>query len=88
MLAGPDLGTRFDPTPLWFYILKESELQAGGQHLGPVGGRIVAEVFAGLLELDRQSFVNVDPRFKPAPPVAPAGNGEFGLGELIAFALS
>jgi hypothetical protein len=88
VLAGPDLGTRFDPTPLWFYILKESELQAGGQHLGPVGGRIVAEVFAGLLELDRQSFVNVDPRFKPAPPVAPAGNGEFGLGELIAFALS
>jgi hypothetical protein len=27
-------------TPLWFYILKESQVQAGGQRLGEVGSRI------------------------------------------------
>jgi hypothetical protein len=87
VLTGADLGTSLDPTPLWFYILKESELRAAGHHLGPVGGHIVAEVFAGLLEADRQAYLNVDPRFRPAPPVAPE-EGAFGLGELITFALS
>jgi hypothetical protein len=38
--------------PLWFYILKEAELQQGGVRLAAVGGRIVAEVFLGLLKLD------------------------------------
>lgn len=88
VLTGADLGTALDPTPLWSYILKESELTAEGKHLGPVGGRIVAEVFAGLLESDRQAYVNVAPLFKPTPPAAPADGGEFGLGELISFALS
>ncbi len=88
ILSGADLGTALDPTPLWFYVLKESELEPhGGTHLGPTGGRIVAEVFAGLLELDRQSFVNVDPRWRPGPPVVAEG-APFGLSELIAFALS
>ncbi len=41
---------------LWFYVLKESEkLGAGG--LGPVGGRIVAEVLLGLLKGDPLSYV-------------------------------
>ena len=26
-------------TPLWYYIFKEAEVRAGGEHLGPVGGR-------------------------------------------------
>ncbi len=26
-------------TPLWFYVLREAEVTAGGEHLGPVGGR-------------------------------------------------
>jgi hypothetical protein len=38
--------------PLWFYVLKEAELQQGGVRLAAVGGRIVAEVFLGLLKLD------------------------------------
>jgi hypothetical protein len=34
-----------DSTPLWFYVLREARvLGDGGQHLGPVGGRIVGEV--------------------------------------------
>lgn len=34
------------PSPLWYYVLKEAE-RGGGQGLGPVGGRIVAEVLLG-----------------------------------------
>ncbi|MCU1379937.1 MAG: hypothetical protein JWN29_2920, partial [Acidimicrobiales bacterium] len=36
-------------TPLFLYILREAELMASGHHLGPVGGRVVGEVFVGLL---------------------------------------
>jgi hypothetical protein len=50
--------------PLWFYILKESEL-LGGQKLGPVGGRIVAEVILGLMALDRTSYFTTNPGFSP-----------------------
>ncbi len=35
------------PTPLWFYILKEAELSTAGASLAPVGGRIVGEVLLG-----------------------------------------
>ncbi len=36
-------------TPLWLYVLREAQLVNDGQYLGPVGGRIVAEVMLGLL---------------------------------------
>ena len=44
-------------TPLWYYVLKEAELVADGLHLGPVGGRIVAEVLIGLLQTDPNSYL-------------------------------
>src|SRR5918997_1847661 len=47
-----DVGGR--AAPLWFYILKEAELCAGGRRLGPVGGTIVAETFVGMLQGDRR----------------------------------
>ena len=53
--------------------------------LGPVGGRIVAEVFAGLLLGDHHSFLNQDPFFQPMPEFTV--NGKFGIAELIAQAL-
>ena len=89
IFSGADLGVPdFDATPLWFYLLKESELLAdGGVHLGPTGGRIVAEVLTGLLELDKQSFVNSAPCWRPEPPVTDEA-GELDLGRLISFALS
>src|SRR5271155_5318955 len=43
-------------TPLWFYILREADACAEGRRLGPVGGRIVAEVLAGLMDADATSF--------------------------------
>jgi hypothetical protein len=57
-----------ESTPLWLYILKEAHLMRGGQHLGPVGGRIVGEVILGLLQLDPDSYVTADPRWRPRLP--------------------
>lgn len=69
-LTEADLAGAPVPTPLWFYILKEAELKAGGARLGPTGGRIVAEVLLGMVKLDKHSWVNVDPTWKPTIPVA------------------
>jgi hypothetical protein len=43
-------------TPLWFYILREADACGGGSRLGPVGGRMVAEVLVGLIDADAASF--------------------------------
>ena len=46
-LGSTRFGGLFDGrAPLWYYILKEAEVD-GGERLGPVGGRIVAEVCSG-----------------------------------------
>ncbi len=51
--------------PLWFYILNESAEDNGGEHVGPTGGNIVAEVFWGLLKADPLSWLNVQPDWTP-----------------------
>ena len=48
-------------TPLWFYVLREADKEEDGLKLGPVGGRIVAEVFVGLLQGDDQSYLSQEP---------------------------
>ena len=54
------------PAPLWFYILREAELtREGGQCLGRVGGRVVAEVLLGLLAGDPLSYASVEPEWNP-----------------------
>lgn len=65
--------------PLWFYVLKEAEL-GGGTMLGPVGGRIVAEVILGLLALDRTSY------WHAAQPFTPVGGPGFRMGDLLLLA--
>jgi hypothetical protein len=55
-------------TPLWFYILRESSARSNGNHLGPIGARIVGDVLIGLLESDPQWYHNVDPTWRPAYP--------------------
>jgi hypothetical protein len=47
-------------TPLWYYILREADVAASGERLGPVGGRIVAEVIVGLLDMDPASVRSAD----------------------------
>jgi hypothetical protein len=53
--------------------------------LGPVGGGIVADVFAALLRGDPTSYLNQDDQFTPIPCFA--RNGKFGLAQLINAAL-
>jgi hypothetical protein len=45
-------------TPLWFYVLREAEVVAGGERLGPVGSRIVAETIVGQVRVDPDSFLS------------------------------
>ena len=47
-----------DRTPLWFYVLKEAEIKADGEHLGPLGSRLVAETLIGLVVEDETSYWN------------------------------
>jgi hypothetical protein len=82
--------------PLWAYILSEAQVMswknAFGRasddtpiKLGPVGGRLVAEVFASLLRSDPTSYVNAKHRFEPFPEFSHGPT--FGLAELINVAL-
>jgi hypothetical protein len=72
------------PAPLWYYVLKEAHVQADGVHLGQVGGRIVAEVFLGLLEKDQSSYLRNQPDWRPFLDAATAG--DFTMPDLLRFA--
>ena len=69
-------------TPLWYYILKEAEVIEGGLHLGPVGGRIVAEVVIGLLQCDPTSYLAANPSWQPTLPPGPS----FRMTDFLTFA--
>jgi hypothetical protein len=71
-------------TPFWYYVLKEAEVRAGGEHLGSVGGRIVAEVLLGLLDADPGSYRNVEPDWRPVLPSTEPGR--FTMADLLVFA--
>jgi hypothetical protein len=82
-LRSPVDPTHFaDGTPLWYYVLYDSE-QAGGKSLGPLGGRMVADVFTRLIQDDPTGIVRTG--FAPAAPIAPTA-GEFGLADFLVFA--
>jgi hypothetical protein len=80
--------------PLWTYILAEAaanqisvdipvsgaKTQISTPQLGPVGGRIVAEVFVGLLFSDHSSLLSQDPTWHPA-------NANFKLKDIVSYAL-
>jgi Animal haem peroxidase len=52
-------------TPLWYYILREAEVFGKQLQLGPVGGRIVAEVIIGAVRSDPNSYLSVNPTWQP-----------------------
>lgn len=70
--------------PLWYYILKEAEVQSKGEHLGEAGGRIVGEVLIGLLQGDQKSYLSIDPCWEPVLPAAKPGT--FTIADLLRFA--
>lgn len=78
-LASPSLAGE-TPTSL-----QQENSNYGGQHLGPVGSRIVLETFLGLLWHDRRSFLH-DATWRPHPKLNPTG--AFTLGKLIGYALA
>jgi hypothetical protein len=81
-LAG--YGHRLDrATPLWLYVLREAQLVNDGQFLGPVGGRIVAEVLLGLLMADPHSYLNRHPRWRP---MLGATGGGYQIANFLRFA--
>jgi hypothetical protein len=80
--------------PLWTYILAEAALTktpvkipvTGDQtistpRLGPVGGRIVAEVFLGLMFGDPHSMLSQNPNWTPK------SGANYKLKDFVAFAL-
>jgi hypothetical protein len=68
-------------TPLWFYVLREADVRGDGDLLGPVGGRIVANVLIGIVRADPASFLSVDPNWTPT--LADGDGSEFGIGRLL-----
>ena len=94
VLTDEELGTDLDEyrsgsydfktsTPLWYYVLKEAEVKADGLRLGPVGGRIVAEVLVGLIRSDPGSYLAPQPRWTPTLTSAGAN---FGMTDFLTFA--
>jgi len=74
---------RFDEdTPLWIYILREADVVCDGKRLGPVGGRIVAEVILGLLLGDDSSYLRQDPHWRASL----GSDGRFSTTDLLRFA--
>jgi hypothetical protein len=93
----PQLSAFRGNCPLWTYVLAEAGRTrallpiavTGGKNistpqLGPVGGRIAAEVFLGMMFGDNDSFLSVDPEWIPTI----GGKGkEFALRDIVAYAL-
>jgi hypothetical protein len=77
-------GLFLDRTPLWYYILAEAAVLGGGQHLGPVGSTIVAEVLVGLVRRSPESIL--DPETDWEPNLASQQPGTFTLPDLLRFA--
>ncbi len=96
MKTTKELGAFKGKCPLWTYILAEAfntrtdldipvteKKKISTPQLGPVGGRIVAEVFLGLMFGDNDSYLRHDPNWKPTL----TKDGEFRLNDLVNFAL-
>lgn len=73
-----------EATPLWYYILKEAQVRTGGDRLGPVGARIVAEVFVGLVEGDSESYLRMNGK-DWTPKLPSKVKGTFTMADLLRF---
>ena len=97
ILKNPKYGFR-NNTPLWYYILKEAELEKVevkdhkpqyGLSLGPVGSYIVADTMIGALVADRDSYVWSAgyPAWQPTLEGVSAGEGK-SMANLLALVSS
>jgi hypothetical protein len=71
-------------TPLWYYILKEAEHFNDGGRLGPVGSRIVAETFVGIIWNSDHSILKDGET--PVPAFGPRkDDGKFGMVDMLKY---
>jgi Animal haem peroxidase len=70
-------------TPLWYYILKEAQVQHQGKRLGKVGSVILAETFLGLIHGDHKSFLWLRANWTPELPSAAPGH--FTMADMVRF---
>jgi hypothetical protein len=75
-------------TPLWYYILKESEVRHNGNRLGPIGSHLVAETIFAALRTDQSSYLNRSKRdeFPPVWKFSADARRVHGLSELFRLA--
>ncbi len=86
--------------PLWTYILAEAMRNQADvkipvtkpvpittPQLGPVGGRIVAEVFLGLMFGDNHSVLTMEPNWMPKAVSSQNKNGRYELKDFVSYAL-
>jgi hypothetical protein len=71
--------------PLWFYILKEAELEERGLRLGKVGSRIVAETLIGLAWFDHFSYLYQAPNWTPADEKIDGLDDNLDMSALVRF---
>ena len=68
-------------------MLKEAEVLANGNSLGPVGSRIVVETLIGQLRADAGSFLNAPGGWSPEQGVLlPDGSPIVSINDLFRFA--
>ena len=90
----PELRAFQGNCPLWTYILAEAarhqetveipvteKKKITTPRLGPVGGRIVAEVFLGMMFGDGDSLLSLDPSWHPT------SGSDFKLKDFVRYAL-
>ncbi|GAA1170939.1 peroxidase family protein [Pseudonocardia alaniniphila] len=76
-----------DRTPLWYYVLKEAEVQSNGNSLGELGSRIVVETLVGQVRHDPGSFLGRSPSWVPEDGVLlPDGRPILTIKDFLRFA--
>ncbi len=83
-----ELGRFQRRTPLWYYVLREAQVQTDGESLGSVGSRLVSETLLGLLKHDPNSFLNnaAHGRVRPSGIKVPGRRDPIGtLAEMIDY---
>lgn len=82
------IGPFLEKTPAWFYILKEAEIRGGGDCLGELGSRIIAETMISLLQADPDSYLNRKRERWAPPPIVrlPDGRRLRTIADFLEFA--
>jgi hypothetical protein len=73
-------------TPLWYYILKESEVRRNGNRLGAVGSYIVGETIHAALRADPESILNQPDDCPPMWQLPVGSTRIYGFSELFRLA--